>query len=97
MRTTMHAFRLGAGACASAALLAILAGCGGSSIPDTDRVFLSAAGNWDRNEDPTRTAHRRLSLFGWAKHRDAPKNFHNKWANCGRKSATSRPTLFPAL
>ena len=47
----MHAFRLGAGACASAALLAVLAGCGGSSIPDTDRVFLSAAGNWDRNRD----------------------------------------------
>ena len=51
MTTTMHAFRLGAGVCAGAALLAILAGCGGSSIPDTDRVFLSAAGNWDRNRD----------------------------------------------
>jgi hypothetical protein len=47
----MHAFRLGAGVCTSAALLTILAGCGGSSIPDTDRVFLSAAGNWDRNRD----------------------------------------------
>jgi hypothetical protein len=47
----MHAFRLGAGVCVSAALLTILAGCGGSSIPDTDRMFLSAAGNWDRNRD----------------------------------------------
>jgi hypothetical protein len=51
MRTSLYAFRLGAGACASAVLLAALAGCGGSSIPDTDRVFLSAAGNWDRNRD----------------------------------------------
>jgi hypothetical protein len=51
MRTTLHTFRLGAGACASAALLVLLAGCGGSSIPETDRVFLSAAGNWDRNRD----------------------------------------------
>ncbi len=51
MTTPMHVFRLRAGACASAALLVFLAGCGGSSIPDTDRVFLSAAGNWDRNRD----------------------------------------------
>ncbi len=27
------------------------AGCSGSSLPDTDRVFLSAAGGWDRNRD----------------------------------------------
>ena len=35
----------------SAALLLVLAGCSGSSLPDTDRVFLSAAGGWDRNRD----------------------------------------------
>jgi hypothetical protein len=28
-----------------------VAGCSGSSIPETDRVFLSAAGGWDRNRD----------------------------------------------
>jgi len=28
-----------------------MAGCSGSSLPDTDRVFLSAAGGWDRNRD----------------------------------------------
>jgi len=50
MRTTQRAFRLGAGAWASIALLVLLAGCG-SSIPDTDRVFLSAAGGWDLNHD----------------------------------------------
>lgn len=33
------------------ALLLALAGCSGSSIPETDRVFLSAAGGWDRNRD----------------------------------------------
>jgi hypothetical protein len=43
-------------AVAGGALLAVLAGCsgnpfGGSSISDTDRVFLLAAGNWDRNHD----------------------------------------------
>lgn len=36
---------------ASANVLLVLAGCSGSSIPDTDRVFLSAAGGWDRNRD----------------------------------------------
>jgi hypothetical protein len=39
-------------ACAAAAtMLVALAGCSGSSLPDTDRVFLSAAGGWDRNRD----------------------------------------------
>jgi hypothetical protein len=32
-------------------VLVALAGCSGSSMPDTDRVFLSAAGGWDRNRD----------------------------------------------
>jgi len=50
MKDKLHAFRPGAGLCASAALLVLLGGCG-SSIPDTDRVFLSAAGNWDLNHD----------------------------------------------
>src|ERR1700687_2713740 len=39
------------GACAAANLLLCIAGCGGPAIPETDRVFLSAAGNWDRNRD----------------------------------------------
>ncbi len=51
MNKILHAFRTRAGACAGAILLTCLAGCGGSSIPDADRVFLSAAGNWDRNHD----------------------------------------------
>ena len=42
---------LGFGACAAAILLLCIAGCGGPAIPDTDRVFLSAAGSWDRNHD----------------------------------------------
>ena len=32
-------------------MLLLLAGCSGSSLPEVDRVFLSAAGNWDRNRD----------------------------------------------
>ncbi len=51
MREKLQAFRFGAGICASVALLVILGSCSGSSIPETDRVFLSAAGNWDRNRD----------------------------------------------
>ena len=51
MKNKLHAFRLGAGVCASATLFGALLGCSGSSIPETDRVFLSAAGNWDRNHD----------------------------------------------
>lgn len=35
----------------ASALMIFLAGCGGQSIPDVDRVFLSAAGGWDRNRD----------------------------------------------
>jgi len=33
------------------AVFLVLAACSGSSLPDVDRVFLSAAGNWDRNHD----------------------------------------------
>lgn len=51
MKNRLHTFRLGAGVCASATLFGALLGCSGSSIPETDRVFLSAAGNWDRNHD----------------------------------------------
>ncbi len=37
---------------AAGALLMALAGCSStSSLGDVDRVFLSAAGNWDRNHD----------------------------------------------
>lgn len=40
------ALRGGAGA-----VLLSLAACSSSSLPDVDRVFLSAAGSWDRNRD----------------------------------------------
>jgi hypothetical protein len=33
------------------ALLLVLGGCSSAGLPDTDRVFLSAAGGWDRNRD----------------------------------------------
>ena len=39
------------GRIAALGVLLAVAGCSGSSIPDTDRVFLSAAGGWDRNRD----------------------------------------------
>jgi Ca2+-binding EF-hand superfamily protein len=32
-------------------LLLLLAGCSGNSLGDVDRVFLSAAGSWDRDRD----------------------------------------------
>jgi hypothetical protein len=48
--TTMPAPRLVIALAAAGAAL-LLAGCSGSSLPDTDRVFLSAAGGWDRNRD----------------------------------------------
>ena len=51
MNNKLQALRLAAAVCAGAGLLTVIAGCGGSSIPETDRVFLSAAGNWDRNRD----------------------------------------------
>jgi EF hand domain-containing protein len=50
MSCVLRLLRFGIGACAAAILLICIAGCGGS-IPDTDRVFLSAAGSWDRNHD----------------------------------------------
>lgn len=38
--------------CAGLAFCLLLAGCSSSSsLPETDRVFLSAAGSWDRNHD----------------------------------------------
>ena len=42
---------LAARAASLSALLLVLAGCSSSGLPDTDRVFLSAAGGWDRNRD----------------------------------------------
>jgi len=45
-RTWHFASRVGAGG-----LLLLFAACSGSSLPDVDRVFLSAAGGWDRNRD----------------------------------------------
>ena len=32
-------------------IAAALTACSGNSVPDVDRVFLSAAGSWDRNRD----------------------------------------------
>jgi Ca2+-binding EF-hand superfamily protein len=48
MNKAQGAFRIGAGALVAASL--VLSACS-NSLPDTDRVFLSAAGNWDRNRD----------------------------------------------
>jgi hypothetical protein len=48
---TLRVLRRAISAVATVALLVVLPGCSGPSIPDTDRVFLSAAGNWDRNHD----------------------------------------------
>lgn len=45
-RTWHFAARMCAGG-----LLLLLAACAKSSLPDVDRVFLSAAGGWDRNRD----------------------------------------------
>jgi Ca2+-binding EF-hand superfamily protein len=50
MKMGLRAFRAGAGALAGGAAMLILSACS-NSLPDTDRVFLSAAGNWDRNRD----------------------------------------------
>jgi hypothetical protein len=47
--TPLHCFALRAAPAAAIALL--LAACSSSGLPDVDRVFLSAAGNWDRNRD----------------------------------------------
>lgn len=46
----MDACRIGRRARATLLVL-LLAGCGGSSLGEVDRVFLSAAGNWDRDRD----------------------------------------------
>jgi len=50
MRKRMRASRLSAGVVASGVLLALLAGCS-DSLGEVDRVFLSAAGSWDRDRD----------------------------------------------
>jgi hypothetical protein len=64
MTRTLHALRIVAGACASAAVVAFVASCSGSSIPDVDRVFLSAAGSWDRNRDGSVTCDEWKSYAG---------------------------------
>lgn len=52
MTTTKRTLRLARGATAASLIAMVLAGCsGGSSLGDVDRVFLSAAGNWDTNRD----------------------------------------------
>jgi hypothetical protein len=51
MTTTPPAPRYLLRAASLTALILALAGCSGSSLPETDRVFLSAAGGWDRNRD----------------------------------------------
>ena len=51
MKTKIPAARLVICLAPASALLMALAACSSSSIPDVDRVFLSAAGGWDRNRD----------------------------------------------
>lgn len=51
MKKTTPMLRFARKLAPASALMMILAGCGGQSIPDVDRVFLSAAGGWDRNRD----------------------------------------------
>jgi EF hand len=50
-RKTLEETRVIGRASALALLLVLLAGCSGSSLGDVDRVFLSAAGSWDRDRD----------------------------------------------
>lgn len=54
MTRILHRRRLPVLALACSSLSLVLAACssgGGPSLGDVDRVFLSAAGNWDRNRD----------------------------------------------
>lgn len=52
MTTTKRTLGLGRGAGTASLIALLLAGCsGGASLGDVDRVFLSAAGNWDTNRD----------------------------------------------
>lgn len=50
-RSLVGRFPFSALACCSLALALAACSSGGSSLGDVDRVFLSAAGNWDRNRD----------------------------------------------
>lgn len=50
MKKGHNTVRAGARVVAGSATLLLLMGCS-NSLPDTDRVFLSAAGSWDRNRD----------------------------------------------
>ena len=45
-------------------LLLLLAGCSGNSLGDVDRVFLSAAGSWDRDRDGVVTCEEWRSYAG---------------------------------
>jgi hypothetical protein len=51
MTTTTPASRSATRIASASAILLMLAACSGSSLPEVDRVFLSAAGGWDRNRD----------------------------------------------
>jgi Ca2+-binding EF-hand superfamily protein len=50
MKNRQQAFRAAARTLAGGAAFLLLAACS-NSMPDTDRVFLSAAGSWDRDRD----------------------------------------------
>jgi Ca2+-binding EF-hand superfamily protein len=45
-------------------LLLLLAGCSGNSLGEVDRVFLSAAGSWDRDRDGVVTCEEWRSYAG---------------------------------
>ncbi|MFA5898947.1 MAG: EF-hand domain-containing protein [Hyphomicrobium sp.] len=51
MKTKTPTSRIARHLVPASALMLLVAGCSGSSLPDVDRVFLSAAGGWDRNRD----------------------------------------------
>lgn len=49
--TEISTYRGAGRAIAASLLLVMLAGCSGSSLGNVDRVFLAAAGSWDRDQD----------------------------------------------
>lgn len=52
MKTKTPALRFSLKLAPAGALLLLVAACSGAqSLPEVDRVFLSAAGSWDRNRD----------------------------------------------
>ena len=60
----MRTLRFRCGASAASLIALALAGCSGSSLGEVDRVFLSAAGNWDTNRDGVVTCEEWRSYAG---------------------------------